>query len=76
MCESKLTYERRKPERTLLYQTIAEHWETFKAEREMEGRTVPKAMCKNTSQSRSGGGKVRETENLGLFCALRPPRAF
>jgi hypothetical protein len=42
MCEGKLTYERRKPEQTLLYQTIAGHWETFKAEREMEGRTVPK----------------------------------
>ena len=42
MCGSKLDYERRNPERTLLYQTIAAHWETFKAEREMEGRTVPK----------------------------------
>jgi hypothetical protein len=42
MCGSKLTYERRKPEQTLLYQTVAGHLETFKAEREIEGRTVPK----------------------------------
>jgi hypothetical protein len=42
MCGSRLDYERRQPEKTRLYQVIAEHWETFKAEREMEGRTVPK----------------------------------
>jgi hypothetical protein len=42
MCKSKLKYERRKPEQTLLYQTIAGHWETSKAEREMEGRSMPK----------------------------------
>ncbi len=42
MCGSKLNYERRKPELTQLFQIIAEHWETFKAEREMEGRTMPK----------------------------------
>jgi hypothetical protein len=36
---SKLDYERRQPEKIRLYQVIAEHWETFKAEREMEGRT-------------------------------------
>ena len=42
MCGSKLNYERRKPELTLLFQIIAGHWETFKAEREMEGRAIPK----------------------------------
>lgn len=42
MCESKLDYERRQPEKTLLHQIISDHWETFKAEREMEGRTMPK----------------------------------
>ena len=42
MCGSNLNYERRKPELTQLFQIIAEHWETFKAEREMEGRTMPK----------------------------------
>jgi hypothetical protein len=40
MCGSKLNYERRKPELTLLFQIIAGHWETFKAEREMEGRAI------------------------------------
>jgi hypothetical protein len=34
--------ERRQPENTLLYRTIAAHWQTFKAEREAEGRTLPR----------------------------------
>ncbi|NBW81680.1 hypothetical protein EBR21_07985 [bacterium] len=34
--------ERRQPENTLLCRTIAAHWQTFKAEREAEGRTLPR----------------------------------
>jgi hypothetical protein len=34
--------ERQQPENTLLYRTIAAHWQTFKAEGEAEGRTLPR----------------------------------
>ena len=38
---SKLSYSRRRPELTPCYKIIQEHDETFKAEREAEGRPLP-----------------------------------
>jgi len=37
----KPSYSRRRPERTPCYKIIQEHYETFKAEREAEGRPLP-----------------------------------
>ena len=73
MCGSKLNYERRNPERTLLYQTIAAHWETFKAEREMEGRTVPKYIAEEFENYLLCDGVKQNSPNFSpLLCSFQP----
>ena len=38
---SQVNYERHRPETTLLYQIIQEHWPRFQAELESQGKRVP-----------------------------------
>jgi hypothetical protein len=39
-------YSRRRPEQTLLYKLVAEHWETFQCHVNESGKTVPKHVAK------------------------------
>ena len=42
----KADYERRRPENTLFYQIIQEHWPRFKQELERQGKSLPTYVCR------------------------------